>query len=394
MSDPDVAQEAQAAEKLAGSLELAGEHALAAVQYGKAADKWEQEAGDAEDAAKKAAGVAQCRLRCKAGHDYMLAGDDREMEAAAWGAKPDTSRRAIAHDQAQQDYEKAAALLKSCAACMLGSDPAHAAAAEAEAGACFTHIRFHWEKQETAHAARMKRLEDEGKKNTEEYRTFERSRDAAKEKAEAARKEAEEAGKREEEDLKKVASAAEGIPGSGRDELARLEATLAGLQEEVGRLAFFAPAAFPIVADIVKGSLGWTGRSDKIVKKRTDKCTVTVAVDVKYELESSRTETNQEGKVVKTCSTYKVTTKVTVTETCDPGGSTQIGKTEHVSHHEFCDSSADDPATGESVGFDGKETDTLAYPHGTKVTVDKDGEKIKVSVTFPDGTATSLTVPK
>ena len=121
---------------------------------------------------------------------------------------------------------------------------------------------------------------------------------------------------------------------------------------------------------------------------------MTVAVDVKYELESSRTETNQEGKVVKTCSTYKVTTKVTVTETCDPGGSTQIGKTEHVSHHEFCDSSADDPATGESVGFDGKETDTLAYPHGTKVTVDKDGEKIKVSVTFPDGTATSLTVPK
>jgi hypothetical protein len=147
-----------------------------------------------------------------------------------------------------------------------------------------------------------------------------------------------------------------------------------------------------ILADIVLATPTATSRNDKIIKKRK-KCTVTVAVDVSYEGESTRVERDKEGNVVKTCTTYKITTKVTISEVCDPASDAQAPKTStHVSHKEFCSGDGGDvPKTGETVDFDGKEIDTLTYPHGTKVTVTKSGDTVTVTVTYPDGTTVTTT---
>lgn len=139
------------------------------------------------------------------------------------------------------------------------------------------------------------------------------------------------------------------------------------------------------------GTVGIT-RTDTIAKKRKkDKCTVTVSVTVTYDFESSRTEQDAAGKVTKSCTTYKITTTVTISEVCNPTSDAHADRTtSHVSHKEFCNGAGDTPTTGETIGFDGKGTDTLTYPHGTKVQVEQDGDKVNVKVTFPDGTTSTV----
>lgn len=147
-----------------------------------------------------------------------------------------------------------------------------------------------------------------------------------------------------------------------------------------------------IFADIRLSTPTPVTRSDKIVKERKN-CTVTVAVDITYELESTREEKDAQGEVVKSCRTDKITTKITISEVCDPASSAQQPKTStHVSHKEFCTGDGGDaPRTGETVDFNGDNIDTLSYPHGTRVTVKKSGDTITVTITYPDGTSVSAT---
>lgn len=142
-----------------------------------------------------------------------------------------------------------------------------------------------------------------------------------------------------------------------------------------------------LLADIELGTPGVNSRSDKITKKRKN-CNVIVTADVGYEFQSSRTQGD------KTCITYKITTRITVAEVCDPASDSRPAKAaSHISKKEFCAGDGGDvPKTGETEDFNGDSTDTLTYPHGTKVTVKKSGDTITVSVTFPDGTSVSTTL--
>jgi hypothetical protein len=180
-----------------------------------------------------------------------------------------------------------------------------------------------------------------------------------------------------------------------QDELRGLRERFATLEAAVAGISFFVPGALiGIVPAIIKAGSFVQGRGDKIEKERTERCKTTTAVNIRYEVEGTTTETDPAtGKVLKTCTTYKITTSVIVTETCFGEGTREVGKSSHVSRRKFCNDESDEPATGESVGFDGKQTDTLTYPHGAKVTVEKTGDKIKITVVYPDGTTASLDVP-
>ncbi|MCP4640879.1 MAG: hypothetical protein GY851_10615, partial [bacterium] len=134
-------------------------------------------------------------------------------------------------------------------------------------------------------------------------------------------------------------------------------------------------------------------REDTIEKQRTDECKVVVTVTVSYTYKSHTVKTDKDGKVVETCTTYEVVTTVKVVEVCN-GTRKEVGTSTHTSMETFCDGQTDDPTTGQTKGFDGTETDTLKYPHGTEVRVEKKGEVVKVTVNYPDGTTDSVSIPK
>ncbi|PKL84577.1 MAG: hypothetical protein CVV22_12280 [Ignavibacteriae bacterium HGW-Ignavibacteriae-1] len=158
------------------------------------------------------------------------------------------------------------------------------------------------------------------------------------------------------------------------------------IKKLIGIGSFISPA---FLASIQLGGSFPRGFEDQIEKQRTENCKVTVDVNVSYLLKGQTQ--NADGVV---CTRYEITTRITVTETCSPGGSVVKGTTTHVSEKVFCGTAIDERNTGQTTGFKGKQTDTLTYGHGTKVTVVKDGARITITVVFPDGTTETLSVPE
>ena len=129
-------------------------------------------------------------------------------------------------------------------------------------------------------------------------------------------------------------------------------------------------------------------RKDTIEKKRTEKCTVTVTVSVKYS--EPLNIPDKDGKVIGI--SYKVETTITVVEQCN-GDRQEKGKSTHTTRKTYLTGKNDTPKTGSTKSFSGKETDTLTYPHGTKVKVVTKDEKVKVDITYADETTDTLTIP-
>jgi hypothetical protein len=133
--------------------------------------------------------------------------------------------------------------------------------------------------------------------------------------------------------------------------------------------------------------------TDLIELQRTDQCKTRIAVTAKYTRQAIRVTPNPPPpERVRTCISYKIDITVAVTEICNPGGTTEKGTATHTTFKEYCDDATDSVKTGESTGFDGVKTDTLAYDHGTKVKAEQSGAKVTVTVTWPDGTTTTLPV--
>lgn len=178
-----------------------------------------------------------------------------------------------------------------------------------------------------------------------------------------------------------------------------LSLRISKLELSLGRIQGLLTKALP---SITHGEFEGNAVTDTVQQQRTEQCEVDVEITVGYDVESYRETENDDGEVVETCVTYKITTTVKVSETCrtDEGVTTTAkGTATHVSQREFCDDAGDITTadTGRTTGFDGKLTETLTYPHGVKVTVEtKDGGsddgKTTVRVSFPNGTGSSVTV--
>lgn len=126
------------------------------------------------------------------------------------------------------------------------------------------------------------------------------------------------------------------------------------------------------------------GFTDTITRKREDNCDVVITSTINYELVS------QEGD----CKTYKITITVTAQKVCSPtSNSSKVRTTTHVTEKTFCGTDVDERTTGETKGFDDKETDTIKYKHGTKITVEQDGDAVTITVEYPDGTTATTSFP-
>ncbi len=175
---------------------------------------------------------------------------------------------------------------------------------------------------------------------------------------------------------------------------------IALLETSLKRLELLEPLLHHILPIITVGGFHGTDRTDTIEKQRTRECKTVVTVGVLYEIKSTTTTTNPTtGAVTRICTTYEITTTIGVREICEPGSTTDKGTATHVTTKQFCIDGAgvpagqDAPQPGATTGFDGKQTDTLTYPHGTKVKVELSGTTVTVTITFADGTSTSVTIP-
>jgi len=138
-----------------------------------------------------------------------------------------------------------------------------------------------------------------------------------------------------------------------------------------------------------------THERDKEVGEGEDrqKCTIEVIVNVEYTPTRDLSERNEQGIVTKYCYEYDIKIIVTVEEVC-VGTRTLKGTSTHTLPPKvICDGdSTDRPTTENTTGFDGSVTDTLTYPHGTKVTTKTNGNTTTVTVTYPDGVTETLTI--
>ena len=154
----------------------------------------------------------------------------------------------------------------------------------------------------------------------------------------------------------------------------------------------------PILASItVDPSTDPSGgsRKDSIEKKRTKKCRVTVTVSVKYSEMLNVWDKKEKGKDKKRKvigHSYKVETTITVVEQCN-GDRREKGKSTHTTRKTYLIGENDTPKSGSTKSFSGTETDTLTYPHGTKVKVVTKDETVKVDITYADETTDTLTIP-
>lgn len=126
-------------------------------------------------------------------------------------------------------------------------------------------------------------------------------------------------------------------------------------------------------------------------------CNVVVEASTQYVAGARQVTRDAQGNVTKICVTYDVTVTVSVKEDgCPPGvAATPVRTTTHTFKKIYCDSEQDTVSSGASVGFDGLETDTISFGHGTKVKVErgKPAGKSTVTVTYPDGTSATTTLP-
>jgi len=138
-----------------------------------------------------------------------------------------------------------------------------------------------------------------------------------------------------------------------------------------------------------------THERDKTVGEgeNRQKCTIVVTVDVAYTPKRDVSERNNAGHVTKFCYEYEVKITVKAEEHCI-GTVTDKGTSTHtVPTKKICDGDPTDrPTTENTSSFDGSVTDTLTYPHGTKVVTKTNGNTTTITVTYPDGVTETLSI--
>lgn len=144
-------------------------------------------------------------------------------------------------------------------------------------------------------------------------------------------------------------------------------------------------------------------RSATIEEEVENDCKVVVKTRVNYERVEGPTVSarDKDGTITRVCTTFKITITTRAGKEC-PEGSASQSIDERTSTHTFkkafCGSLTDDidvPTTGESTGFDGVKTDTVTFPHGTRVKVEKGkpAGQTTVTLTYPDGTTATTSFP-
>ena len=182
--------------------------------------------------------------------------------------------------------------------------------------------------------------------------------------------------------------------------IGKLEMRLAPIEKLMPRLEMsLGLLVGPLAAVVTGGSFprGLTATSTGKVPGGNG-CDVVVAASTHYRETGRRIIRDPQGNPVDTCVTYEVTVRVTAQENNCPTGvtGTAVRTTTHVFEKTYCGSEADSiTGSGASVGFDGVETDTTTFAHGTKVKVErgKPAGKTTVTVTYPDGTMATTTFP-
>lgn len=136
-----------------------------------------------------------------------------------------------------------------------------------------------------------------------------------------------------------------------------------------------------------------TTRTDTIVEPvryKNKDCTVTTAVAMKYTHIATTTLGTPPNST--TTTRYRVDVTVTVTLRC-PNEEDVTRTTTAQYFIDLAHGTTETAQTVESTGFDGSKKTSITYGSGTKVEVVKRGDKVTITVTYPDGTSVTTVLP-
>lgn len=177
------------------------------------------------------------------------------------------------------------------------------------------------------------------------------------------------------------------------DRLAAIETFMPQIERSLGF-----PAGLGVLASVVTSGGFPRGLTGTIRGKAPggNDCEVVVTATTAYVVKRRTTTTTADGQTT-TCTTYEITVTVTVTEENCPQGTNPMTArtTTHKFEKTYCGTDSDSTSWGSTTGFDGVETDTLTFGHGTRVKVErgKPQGKTTITVTYPDGTSVSTVAP-